>query len=1147
MNHLMRLACVVMSMALVATARVGANDDVTELVPEDTCIVELTLPEGATVTVDGEDCGTRRRFVYEPLTPGEFYQHEFVVRYPSGKESKHNLLLEGGRRVRLAKRDPAGRIPELVVQAGHGSAICSVAFSPDGRNILTGSLDNTTILWDAKTGRELRTFEGGSDWIKFVAFSPDGRTILTGPRIGGAILWDPKTGRKLRTFGGYSKHIWTVAFSPDGRNILTGSVDKTAVLWDVKTGRKLRTFEGHSSLVSSVAFSPDGRSVLTGSADKTAILWDVRTGRGLRTFEGHAELITGAAFSPDGRAILTGSTDKTAILWDLKTGRKLRTFEANSSIPFVAFRPDGRTILTGILGRAGILWDVKTGRELRTFETDSRILSVAFSPDGRTILTGLRHTTPILWDVKTGRKLRVLGGHSGHVRCLAFSPDGQTFLTGSEDNAVILWDTKTHRKLRTFEGHLTQLNALAFSPDGQTIVTGSSDETAILWDVKTGRKLRTFEADSCVVSLAFGPDGRTILIGVWKETAILWDVKTGRELRTFEGHPDSFTSLAFGPEGRTILTNYSNNTAVLWDAKTGGKLQTFEGHSGGITRLAFSPDGQTVLTGSADNTAILWDAKTGRKIRTFVGHSSSVASVTFSPDGRTVLTGSADKTAILWDLKTGRKLQTFEGYSCSHSPLAFSPDGRTIMGASGAIRAWSVATGEALYAWRYVGDGEHSLVTTPEGLFDGSPEAVEHVCYRIGDGLNVVPGERFFQDFYRPGLLQAVIRGERPLPDVEIGRELPPNVRIVSPERFRDTEEETITVEAVVENKGGGIKTPWIRQNGIRVVVKETPVEEEGDKLRWRFTLPLVDGENRIEVHSASADGSWESEPDSVTVRRTRSTEVTEVYLLAVGVSRYADEAHNLEYAAADAEAFAAVFRERGEKCYGEGRVHIRTLTNADATSENIENAIAAIAEKAKPQDVFLLTLSGHGAMIDQRYFFLPHEFTGKDEGGWKDDVRRHGLPGDVLEQWINKVPALKRVVVYDTCQSGGAVAIAGLSRNPLEFQRAFETFRRSTGSHVIAAATASQDAEEIRDLGHGALTYALLAGLGAVDKGPLKTQAASTKNGLVQVRDWLSFAQDMVPALTKLYYGREQLVDVFAEGRSFPILWIEEGKQSSD
>ena len=1136
-----------MSMALVATARVGANDEPLELVPEDACIVELTLPDGATVTVDGEDCGTRQRFVYEPLTPGEFCQHEFVVRYPSGKESKHNLLLEGGRRVRLAKRDPAGRIPELVVQAGHGNGVQSVAFSPDGRNILTGSLDGRAILWDANTGRELRAFEGDSKWIIFVAFSPDGRTIVTVSTDNTAVLWDVKTGRMLRMFQGHSNHVWSVAFSPDGRTVLTASDDNIVVLWDVKTGRKLRMFEGHSSAVGSVAFSPDGRTILTGSSDKTAILWDAKTGRKLRTFEGHAKCITAVAFSPDGRNILTGSTDKTGILWDLKTGRKLRTFEVNSSIPFVAFRPDGRTILTGIWGRAAILWDVKTGRELRTFDADSLILSVAFSPDGRTILTGLRHTTPILWDVKTGGKLRMLGERSDCIRCLAFSPDGQTFLTGSQDNAVILWDTKTHRKLRTFEGHLAQLNALAFSPDGQTIVTGSSDETAILWDVQTGRKLRTFGADSCVVSLAFSPDSRTILIGVWEKTAILRDVKTGRKLWTFEGHSGLINCQAFSPDGRTILASSANNTAVLLDAKTGGKLQTFEGHSGRIGRLAFSPDGRTLLTGSQDKTAILWDVTTGRKLRTFEGHSRCVNSLTFSPDGRTILTSSGDKTAILWDLKTGRKLQTFEHCLCSFNSLTFSPDGQTIMGASGAIRAWSVATGEALYAWRYVGDGEHSLVTTPEGLFDGSPEAFEHVCYRIGDGLNVVPVERFFQDFCRPGLLQAVMRGERPLPDVEIGKELPPNVRIVSRERFRNTEEETITVEAVVENKGGGIKTPWIRQNGIRVVVKETPVEEEGDKLRWRFTLPLVDGENRIEVHSASADGSWESEPDSMVVHRTKSSEVTEVYLLAVGVSRYADEAHNLEYAAADAEAFAAVFRERGEKCYGEGRVHIRTLTNADATSENIEEAIAAIAEKAKPQDVFLLTLSGHGAMIDQRYFFLPHEFTGKDEGGWKDDVRRHGLPGDVLEQWINKVPALKRVVVYDTCQSGGAVAIAGLSRNPLEFQRAFETFRRSTGSHVIAAATASQDAEEIRDLGHGALTYALLAGLGAVDKGPLKTQAASTKNGLVQVRDWLSFAQDMVPALTKLYYGREQLVDVFAEGRSFPILWIEEGKQSSD
>ena len=88
-----------------------------------------------------------------------------------------------------------------------------------------------------------------------------------------------------------------------------------------------------------------------------------------------------------------------------------------------------------------------------------------------------------------------------------------------------------------------------------------------------------------------------------------------------------------------------------------------------------------------------------------------------------------------------------------------------------------------------------------------------------------------------------------------------------------------------------------------------------------------------------------------------------------------------------------------------------------------IEKAIEKIAEQAGPQDVFMLTLSGHGVMVGQRYFFLPHEFTSKDEGGWEDDAKLHGLPNDALLKWINKVPALKRVVVYDTCQSGAAVA----------------------------------------------------------------------------------------------------------------------------
>jgi hypothetical protein len=195
--------------------------------------------------------------------------------------------------------------------------IASVALSPDGGRVLTGSRDDTARLWDAATGKELRAFKGHEHFVRSVAFSPNGIRVLTGSSDDTAHLWDAATGRELRAFKGHQGSGWSIAFSPDGMRVLTGSGNSIAHLWDAATGEELRAFRGHGDSVTSVAFSPGGGHVLTGSGDNTARLWDVATGKEIRAFKGHEGSVSSVAFSPDGKRVLTGSEDGTARLWDI--------------------------------------------------------------------------------------------------------------------------------------------------------------------------------------------------------------------------------------------------------------------------------------------------------------------------------------------------------------------------------------------------------------------------------------------------------------------------------------------------------------------------------------------------------------------------------------------------------------------------------------------------------------------------------------------------------------------------------------------------------------------------------------------------------------------------------------------------------------
>jgi uncharacterized caspase-like protein len=185
-----------------------------------------------------------------------------------------------------------------------------------------------------------------------------------------------------------------------------------------------------------------------------------------------------------------------------------------------------------------------------------------------------------------------------------------------------------------------------------------------------------------------------------------------------------------------------------------------------------------------------------------------------------------------------------------------------------------------------------------------------------------------------------------------------------------------------------------------------------------------------------------------------------------------------------------------------------------------------------------VLFLAGHGMTLGQRYYFLPHEFQSKADR-LEDDVREQGLTIDSMGDLMEKVPALKKVVILDTCQSGAALPVRLVARDPFAFRGAIERLSRSQGLFMIAAAAAGDQAQESQELKHGVLTYALLAGLGAVDSGPLAKQLAkaSDDSRLVEIRDWFGYAQDKVPLITRLYFNQEQFICFRGEGESFPVL----------
>ena len=257
----------------------------------------------------------------------------------------------------------------------HSGRVYGAAFSPDGKTLASAGCgvvidsrgscsQGEIILWDVETRQPIgQPMSGHSDLVRSIAFSPDGKTLASGSYDSTIILWDVKThqpiGEPLR---GHLDSVYSVTFSPDGEALASGSEDNTVILWDVASHQPIgQPVSGHLEIVRSVAFSPDGKILASGSEDNTVILWDVAAHQRIgQPLSGHSDSVRGVAFSPDGKTLASGSLDRTIILWDVGTHQPIGQPMSSevSGIYSVAFSPDGKTLASGQDYNTSMLWNL---------------------------------------------------------------------------------------------------------------------------------------------------------------------------------------------------------------------------------------------------------------------------------------------------------------------------------------------------------------------------------------------------------------------------------------------------------------------------------------------------------------------------------------------------------------------------------------------------------------------------------------------------------------------------------------------------------------------------------------------------------------------------------------------------------------------
>lgn len=951
----------------------------------------------------------------------------------------------------------------------------TACFTPDSRNIMAGGNDGTLVKMDFSGKIAPSAFKGGTRGITDVVCTVD---MVVSADSAGTLRVHKYNGDLKEQWQAHSDGPVSLALSANGNRILSGGRDKKAVLWGIH-GERLKTFGPYDGPVNDVAISADSRYLAVGHkppTDGSDIFVCEMNGTPMKDFKSFPFGVNTICFSADGQQVLAGSNDKVAQSFTLEGNLRCIFGKGPGPVRYVSFSPDGRSVLCGSNGMSNRLWWLDS-REVVPLGVNTKDYNTptAYLDNGNRVLLCAFGDSLLVYNTDGTPNQTLKKPAPANIVAIS-NPVNNLFVTTDIDafpnrkGSFQIWKTNEQTPVADVKAHRNSVSGLDISPDGLYLLTASEPpftDSVRLWDMQ-GKPVRSFGPGSGKV--VFSRDGQ--LVGALNNSSSfqVWK-RDGTPLPIAQITPlleiGKTTCLAFSPDGNSMLAGYSDNTIRLWNLEGHKLLRTYNGHSGKILELKYAPDGRHFISGSDDNTARIWDAESEKVLISLIA------------------VGQKDWVAI-----------------------------------------------------------------TPDGLFDASPGAMSSLYFV--NGLEKINLELLKRQYYEPGLLAKVMGyqegGVRKV-------DKPKNEDLFPLIKSADIEGDQLHVK-IEERKGGMGKVMLLLNDNIKLEDNINPKGKSTFKadLNQYAAFLFADSVNKLSIQTFNRDGWFHSEPfplaykpagvgqkgdSSATLvafrpKKTAALESINLYALVVGTSKYTGGALNLKYPGKDAQAFAQALQLAGIPLFG-NNMDVRVLTTDTEPwprRAEIRKILAEFAQKADPADVLLLYFSGHGVTYPPnsekgQFYYLT---TDVQDANLEDNVVRNSktIAFDSLQAWIGQVPALKRILILDACNSGDVVDKLTQGEKSLgqDQIRALQQMQDESGMFVLAGSAASKSSFEASRFGHGLLTYSLLNNMPRV--------AAEDPNGWVKVYNLFEYAKKEVPILAK-EIGREQKPELLGRG-NYPI-----------